>query len=81
MSVHTGRSSSVYAGIPWGDAGKEGGGWLVTISARVVCFAREKRRIELMLIKDIFLQHHWLHCLKVCRFARCIRNRLSALVA
>ena len=57
------------------------GGWLVTMSARVVRFARENRRIELMLIKDIFLQHHWLHCLKVCRFARCIRNRLSALVA
>ena len=25
MSVHTGRSSSVYAGIPWGYAGKEEG--------------------------------------------------------
>lgn len=54
MSVHTGRSPSVYAGIPWGYAGKEGGGWLVTMSARVVSFARENRRIELMSIKDFF---------------------------
>ncbi len=33
---------------------RKGGGWLVIMSARVVSFARDNRRIELMSIKDFF---------------------------